>query len=216
MIRVLLADDHELVRRGIRGLLSTQRCVRVVGEAENGRRALEMAKKLRPNVAIVDIEMPGMDGLEVTREIRKFLPDLRVIILSIHESDEMVRRVLEVGACGYASKADLARSLIKVVRAVSHGENSLTPRISKTVLNGFMKRDEGTGQQCESRSPLTPREVETVRLLAQGMSNKEAAVALGISVKTTETYRERIMRKLNLHSVCELVHYAIRCGFVRP
>ena len=209
-LRILVADDHELVRRGIRELLRTQRSWRVVGEAANGREAVEKANKLKPDVAIVDISMPDLDGLQATRRIRDAAPTTQVVVLTMHESDQMVRRVLDAGALGYVLKSDLAAQLVKAVKNVSAGRLFLTPRVSDIVLKGFLK----TGNQPEpaehSQVRPTPREVEIIRLLAEGKANKKIAAELGITVRTVETHRARIMLKLGLHSLTELIHYAIR------
>ncbi|HEY6269511.1 MAG TPA: response regulator transcription factor [Candidatus Acidoferrum sp.] len=209
-LRILVADDHELVRHGIRGLLCARRGWRVIGEAVNGREAVEKAIKLKPDVAIVDISMPHLDGLQVTRQIRKATPNTKVVVLTMHESDQMVRLVLDAGALGYVLKSDLATNLVKAVKNVCAERLFLTPRVSDIVLKGFLK----TGNQANVRehSPVrpSPREVEIIRLLAEGRANKEIAAELGITIRTVETHRPRIMHKLGLHSLAELIHYAIR------
>jgi DNA-binding NarL/FixJ family response regulator len=209
-LRILVADDHELVRRGIRGLLRARRGWRVIGEAVNGREAVEKAIKLKPDVAIVDISMPHLDGLQVTRQIREATPDTKVVVLTMHESDQMVRLVLDAGALGYVLKSDLATHLVKAVKNVCAEKLFLTPRVSDIVLKGFLK----TGNQPDVAEHLqvrpTPREVEIIRLLAEGRANKEIGAELGITTRTVETHRARIMHKLGLHSLAELIHYAIR------
>src|ERR1700675_3328442 len=208
-LRILVADDHELVRRGIRGLLCAQRGWTVVGEAMNGREAVEKANRLKPDVAILDISMPDLDGLQATRRIRKAVPTTEVVVLTMHESDQMVRRVLDAGALGYVLKSDLATQLIKAVKDVSVGKQFLTPRISDIVVKGFLKTDQVDTTEHSQARP-TPREVEIIRLLAEGKANKEIAVKLGITTRTVETHRAKIMLKLGLHSLAELIHYAIR------
>jgi DNA-binding NarL/FixJ family response regulator len=209
-LRILVADDHELVRRGIRGLLRARRGWLVVGEAVNGREAVEKAGKLKPDVAIVDISMPDLDGLRATRQIRDAAPSTQVVVLTMHESDQMVRRVLDAGALGYVLKSDLAAHLVRAVKEVSAGRLFLTPRVSDIVLKGFLK----TANQPDSMEHLqarpTPREIEIIRLLAEGKANKEIAAELGITTRTVETHRAKIMLKLGLHSLTELIHYAIR------
>jgi len=209
-LRILIADDHELVRRGVRGLLRAQRGWTVVGEAVTGREAVEKAKALKPDIVVIDISMPELDGLQATRELREAAPNTKVVTLTMHESDQMVRRVLEAGALGYVLKSDLATSLVKAVKGVSEGKRFLTPKVSEIVLNGFLK----SGNQLEGteRFPglLTPRESEVIRLLAEGKANKEIAAALGIAIRTVETHRAKIMFKLGIHSSNELVRYAIR------
>jgi DNA-binding NarL/FixJ family response regulator len=209
-LRILVADDHELVRRGIRGLLCARRGWTVVGEAMNGREAVEKANRLKPDVAILDISMPDLDGLQATRLIRDAVPTTEVVVLTMHESDQMVRRVLDAGALGYVLKSDLPTQLVKAVKDVSAGKQFLTPRISDIVLKGFLK----TGNQVDTmeRSQVRPtsREVEVIRLLAEGKANKEIAIRLGITIRTVETHRAKIMLKVGVHSLAELIHYAIR------
>jgi DNA-binding NarL/FixJ family response regulator len=205
-----VADDHELVRRGIRGLLRARRGWTVVGEAMNGREAVEKANRLKPDVAILDISMPDLDGLQATRRIRDAVPTTEVVVLTMHESDQMVRRVLDAGALGYVLKSDLPTQLVKAVKDVSAGKQFLTPRISEIVLKGFLK----TGNQVDTmeRSQVRPtsREVEVIRLLAEGKANKEIAIRLGITIRTVETHRAKIMLKVGVHSLAALIHYAIR------
>jgi DNA-binding NarL/FixJ family response regulator len=209
-LRILVADDHELVRRGVRGLLRARRGWTVVGEAVNGLEAVEKANTLKPDVAILDISMPDLSGLQATRQIRESVPTTQVVVLTMHESDQMVRRVLAAGALGYVLKSDLATHLVKAVKSVSGGELFLTPRVSDIVLKGFLT----TGNRSEPTEPSqarpTLREVEIIRFLAQGKANKEIAAELGITIRTAETHRARIMLKLGLHSLAELIHYAIR------
>jgi len=209
-LRILVADDHELVRRGIRGLLRARRGWTVVGEAANGREAVEKAMKLKPDVAIVDISMPDLDGLQVTRQIREAAPTTKVVVLTMHESDQMVRRVLEAGALGYVLKSDLAAHLVKAVKDVTAGKLFLTPRVSDIVLKGFLKIRNQRDPLENSQARPTPREVEIIRLLAEGKANKKIADELGITCRTVETHRAKIMLKLGLHSLTELIHYAIR------
>jgi DNA-binding NarL/FixJ family response regulator len=209
-LRILVADDHELVRRGIRGLLRARRGWTVVGEAVNGREAFEKASKLKPDVAIVDISMPDLDGLQATRQIRQAVPNTEVVVLTMHESDQMVRRVLDAGALGYVLKSDLATHLVKAVKNVSAGKLFLTPRVSDIVLKGFLKTGNQPDATEHSQARPTPREVEIIRLLAGGKANKEIAAELGITIRTVETHRAKIMLKLGLHSLAELIHYAIR------
>jgi DNA-binding NarL/FixJ family response regulator len=207
-LRILVADDHELVRRGIRGILRARSGWTVIAEAVNGREAVEKANKLKPDVAILDVSMPDLDGLQATRQIRETVPTTEVIVLTMHESDQMVRRVLDAGALGFVLKSDLAQQLVKAVKDVSAGKLFLTPRVSGIVLKGFLENQkEATGH---SRARPTPRENEVIRLLAEGKANKEIAFKLGITIRTVETHRAKIMHKLGLHSLAELIHYAIR------
>jgi DNA-binding NarL/FixJ family response regulator len=209
-LRILVADDHELVRRGIRGLLRARRGWTIVGEAMNGREAVEKANRLKPDVAILDISMPDLDGLQATRRIREVVPSTKVVVLTMHDSDQMVRRVLDAGALGYVLKSDLATQLVKAVKDVSAGKQFLTPRISEMVLKGFLKTGNQVDKTGHSQARPTPREIEVIRLLADGKANKEIAVELGITIRTVETHRAKIMLKLGLHSLTKLIHYAIR------
>jgi len=211
-LRILIADDHGLVRRGARTVLRSRRGWRVVGEAANGREALHKAIKLKPDVAILDISMPEMDGIEATREILNAVPDSKVLVLTMHESDQLVRRALEAGASGYLLKSDLTDCLAKAVKAIAEGKRFLTPRVSEIVLDGFLRKRSEHRHGERRRTRITPREIEIVRLLAEGKSNKEIAAQLRITVRTVETHRAKIMLKLGLHSVADLIHYAIKEG----
>lgn len=208
-LRILVADDHGLVRSGIRGLLLAHRGWKVEGEAADGSDAVAKANKLKPDLAIIDIAMPNLDGLEVTRQILEANPGIAVLILTMHESSQMVRRVLEAGARGYVLKSDLVGHLVKAVKAVSRGKMYLTPKVSSIVLEGFLKAGKESTDR-NSQAKTTPREQEVIRLLAKGQGNKQIAATLGITVRTVETHRARIMNKLGMHSLTELVHYAIR------
>jgi DNA-binding NarL/FixJ family response regulator len=209
-LRILIADDHELIRRGVRALLQSRRGWRVVGEAPDGRVAVNKTRELMPDLAIIDISMPQQDGLEVTRQIREAVPGTKVLVLTMHESDQMVRRVLEAGARGYVLKSDLAESLFRAVKAVSEGKRFLTPKVSEIVLEGFLKTRSEHQQGERAGARTTPREIEIIRLLGEGKTNKEIAALLGITVRTVETHRAKIMLKLGVHSLTELIHYAIR------
>ncbi len=211
-LRILIADNHGLVRRGARELLQSQHGWKVVGEAANGAEALQMAMKLKPDVAILDISMPELDGVQVARQIQEVAPDTRVLVLSMHESDQIVQRALDAGARAYILKSDLVESLVRAVKDVSDGKRFLTPKASEIVLEGFLKtRDERQEAERPVARP-TRRETEIIRLLALGKTNKEIAARLGITVRTVETHRAKIMLKLGLHSLTELIHYALRNG----
>ena len=216
-IRILVADDHEIVRQGLRGLLEAQPGWQVVGEAVDGRDAVEKAKRLRPDVVVLDVSMPSLNGLEATRQIRKALPDTEVLILTMHDSEPLVREVLDAGARGYVLKSDAGRELVTALQTVHEHRPYLTSRVSQIVLDAFLK----SGAAHEMPNPprtvrLSPREREIAQLLAEGKSNKEVAATLTISVKTAETHRTNLMRKLDLHSISELVRYAIRNKMVEP
>lgn len=213
--RILVADDHEVVRRGLCALLQSQPDWELCGEAADGREAVEKANKLRPDAVILDIGMPTLNGLEATRQILKVNPQVRVLILTLHDSDQVVREVLNAGARGFLLKSDAARDLVSAVEALRRDKTYFTSKVAAMVLEGYLKA--GTPDAVPTpptRSRLTPREREIVQLLAEGKSTKEVAVALGLSVKTAETHRSNIMRKLELHSVSDLVLYAVRNNIV--
>jgi DNA-binding NarL/FixJ family response regulator len=214
-LRILIADDHGLVRRGARAILHSRRGWRVVGEAVDGREAVQKAIDLKPDVAVVDIGMPELDGVEVARQIREAVPDTEVLVLTMHESDQMVRRALDAGARGYLLKSDLTESLVKAVKDVSQGKRFLTPKVSEIVLEGFLKSRSRRQQGEKAGAATTPRETEIIRLLTEGKTNKETAAQLGITVRTVETHRAKIMLKLGLHSLTELIHYAMRQGIAK-
>ena len=209
-LRILLADDHALIRRGARGLLQSHQGWRVVGEAANGIEAVEKAKKLKPDVAVVDISMPELDGVQATRQIREAVPNTRVLVLTMHDSDQLVQSALKAGAHGYVLKSDLTESLVEAVKNVAAGKRSLTPKVSDIVLKGFLKA--GGHEQPAERvdAQPTPREIQIIRLLAEGKVNKEIACQLGIAVRTVEAHRAHVMQKLGLHSLADLIHYALR------
>jgi len=209
-LRILLADDHGLVRRGARTILQAHHGWKVVGEAENGREAMEKALKLKPDVLVVDISMPELDGIEVTRQIRDSLPHIKVLVLTMHDSHQMVRRALSAGANGYLLKSDIVDYLPKAVKAVADNKRFLTPKISEIVLEGFINAGNKPEEEKPAGPRITPRELEIIRLLAEGKSNKELSTQLGITVRTVETHRSKIMLKLGLHSLAELIHYAVR------
>jgi DNA-binding NarL/FixJ family response regulator len=211
-LRILVVDDHGLVRRGIREVLHSHRGWRVVGEAANGREAITMAMELKPDVAVVDVGMPEPDGIEVTRQIRESVPKTKVLVLTMNESEYTIRRALDAGAQGYLLKSDLTDSLSKAVETIVTGKRSLAPKVSEIVLEGFLKT-EGRHQSVERKDTRTTRrETEIIRLLAAGKTNKEIATLLQINIRTVETHRSRIMLKLGVHSLAELIHYALRCG----
>ena len=210
-LRILIADDHSVVRAGLRTLLESRGDWEVCGEAADGREAVEKATKLKPDVAVLDIGMPLLNGVEAARRIHKASPGTEILILTMHESDDLVQQVVEAGARGYILKDDADRILIAAVDAVRHHKPYFSTRVSGTVESP----NATTEPTRASRSRLTPREREILQLLAEGKSNKEVASLLGISVNTAEAHRANIMVKLDLHSVTELVHYAIRNNFIK-
>ena len=209
-VRILVADDHHVVRTGLRALLESKTGWHVCAEATNGREAVEKAREFKPDVAVLDIGMPLLNGVEATRQIHKLSPQTEVLILTMHDSELLVHKVLEAGAHGYILKDDADRNLIAAVDALRRHKTFLSPRVSEAVSKAVRPPGEGPARERAWRSRLTPREREIVQLLAEGKSNKEVAAVLGISVKTAETHRANIMLKLNFHSVTELVRYALR------
>jgi DNA-binding NarL/FixJ family response regulator len=205
--RILIADDHELVRRGLKGMLSDVPGWSVVAEAADGRRAAELARQHRPDIAILDLTMPELNGLDATRSILAATPQTRVLILTAHESEQLIREVLAAGAQGYVLKSDAGRILVRAVEALLEGRAFFTSKVAQLVLEGFLRG--GTAAQAPAGA-LSGREREIVQLLAEGRSNKEVARALGISVKTAETHRSNIMRKMQFDSLSDLVRYAVR------
>src|SRR5882724_9262971 len=212
--RIVIADDHELVRRGIRSILTAHRGWQVVGEASDGALAARLTENLRPHVLIMDVTMPKLDGLEATRKILNDCPETKILILTMHESDQMVRRILEAGARGYILKSDLAEQLVRAVREVSQGKLFLTPRVSDIVLRGFLDVEKRSRAALDDEAKPTAREREILRLLVMGKPNKEIGSLLGITVRTVETHRAKIMLKLGVHSIAELIHFAMDRGLV--
>jgi len=211
-IRILLADDHKIVRDGLRTLIGKEAGMEVIGEAENGRKALKMAEKIRPNVVIMDVTMPDMNGIEATRKMLTEVPGVKVIALSMHSDRRFVLGMLEAGASGYLMKDCAFDELAKAVRSVATGQTYLSPSIADVLVKGYL--DKVNEKISVARSPLTEREREILQLLAEGRSSKEIAAHLGVSVKTVETHRRNMMQKLNMRSVAELTKYAIREGLI--
>jgi DNA-binding NarL/FixJ family response regulator len=209
-VSILIVDDHPVVRKGLRALVESRRGWRVCAEAANGREAITRARAEKPDVAIVDIGMPGLGGIEATRQIRKASPETEVLILSAHGSEKLARELLDAGARGYLLKEDADVNLLEAIEALRKHTAFYSPKIA-----AWVARDERRARGKTPRDILTPRQRETIQLLAEGKSNKEVAASLGISVKTVEAHRAHIMLKLNLHSVTELVHYAIRNDIVQ-
>jgi DNA-binding NarL/FixJ family response regulator len=215
MVRILVADDHVVMRRGLRDLLAEHKGWEVCGEAENGREAVDLAVHLRPDVAVLDISMPELNGLEATRRIRKQVPDTEVLIFTLYETDQLVREVLRAGARGYVLKSDAALHLTAAVEALAKRQAFFTPGISKTLLTTFLGAEEQWHEGSTSTG-LTTREREVVQMLAEGKTNKEVAATLYISLNTVETHRATIMRKLGCTSIVEIVRYAVRNQLIEP
>lgn len=215
-LKILIADDHELIREGLKARLEKQEGWQVCGEAVNGRQAVELARTLMPDVAVLDISMPELNGIEATRQIRRDCPKTEVLILTMQESEGLVRDVLAAGARGFVLKTDTTRLLVFAVEALAEGKPFFTGKVSEMVLGGFLDPDRATRSGADEGGRLSPREREIAQLLAEGKTNKEIAAKLGVSVKTIDAHRANIMRKLNLHSVAELVRYAIRENLIEP
>ncbi len=213
-LRILIADDHSVVRAGLRALLESWAGWEVCAEASDGRDAVEKASKLKPDVAVLDIGMPLLNGVEATRRIRTASQATEILILTMHESDDLVQQVIQAGARGYILKDDADRVLIAAVDAVRQHKPYFSTRIATAVPDGPPAGPSDMAKPTRAR--LTPREREILQLLAEGKSNKEVAGLLGISVNTAEAHRANIMLKLGVHSVAELVHYAIRNQIIKP
>jgi len=210
-VRVLLADDHALVRAGIRALLEGLEGVVVVAEAGNGGEVLELARKHRPDIVLLDISMPGIGGLEASAQLKQELPEVRVVMLSMHANEEYVLQALRAGASGYMLKDSATAELELALQAVMQGETYLSPRISKQMVEGYVQR---VGAEQPAADHLTPRQRQVLQLIAEGLSTKEIAYRLELSVKTVETHRAQLMERLQIRDIAGLVKYAIRSGLV--
>lgn len=210
MIRIVLADDHDLMRRGIRGLLQSEPDLEVCGEAANGREAVELTTRLQPDVIVLDLGMPELNGLDALKLIHKDVPATEVLVFSMHDSEGLVREVFAAGARGYVLKSDAARYLVDAIRSLAQHKPFFTERISEAILSSLVSSAAQNGRQSVAADPLTIREHEILQLLAENKNNKDIAGTLGISVRTVETHRRSIMQKLNANSIVELVHYAVR------
>lgn len=209
-IRILVADDHPVVRKGLQACLAKQDRLKLVGEAEDGDEALAKAKELSPDVILMDINMPRMNGLAVTEVLRKECPKVKVLVLTIHNNREYIFRIIQSGAHGYVSKEAPPEELFKAIESVAEGEPFFSADIARAALNQIVS----SGGKKEPFSQLTDREREVLILIAEGQSNKEIASKLGIGVRTIETHRERIMRRLDIHSVAGLTKFAIAHGMI--
>jgi len=211
--RLLLVDDHAVVRSGLRMMLENERDVEIIGEAATASEALEAAIRLKPNVILMDIGLPDMSGIDATREIKKRCPDVSIVALTIHEDEEYFFKMLEAGASGYVPKRAAPEELVTAIRAAATGQVYLYPSLAKLLVRDFLSG--GRPSSAQAASDLTDREHEVLTYLAEGASNEEIAASLVISPKTVARHRENIMRKLNLHSRADLVRYAIRKGIIK-
>jgi DNA-binding NarL/FixJ family response regulator len=212
--RILIADDHDVVRCGVRTLLETHPGWTVCGEARNGREAVAKVAELKPDLVVMDVAMPTLNGMDAARQILKDRPGTPILIFTLYESDELIRQVLETGARGFILKSDAAQNLLLAVEALQRRATFFTARAAKMMLDGYLHRNDGDSGNT-MRDRLTAREREVVQLLAEGSSSKEAAVLLNLSVKTIETHRTNVMHKLDVHSVAGLVRYAVRNSIVQ-
>ena len=216
-LRILIADDHDLMRRGLKALLQSRPGWTICAEAHTGREAVTKAEELRPDIVILDITMPELNGVEAARRILKASPNTEILVLSVHYSDQLIRDILDAGVRGYIVKSDSDRDLIVAVEALSNHKPFFTPRATELILNNFNSKGGSPSEVPEFIGDrLTSREREIVQLLSEGKSSKEVASVLSISVKTAETHRANIMRKLEIHSVSELVRYAVRNQIIEP
>lgn len=212
-VRVLLVDDHVLVRAGLRKLLESMEDIEVVGEVGDGKAMLSLAAELQPSLVLMDIAMPGLNGLEATARLSKDWPAIRVLILSMHQSEEYVRQALRQGAAGYLLKDAAPAELDIALKAVLRGETYLSPAVSKGVMTDYVQR---LRDDAPEGTRLTPRQREVLQLIAEGLSTKEIARRLDLSVKTVDTHRSQLMKQLDIHEVAGLVRYAMRVGLVSP
>ena len=210
--RILIADDHAILREGVRALLATADDIEVVGEAADGREAIELAQKLEPDAILMDVAMPGLGGLEATLEIRRLVPRTKILVLSQYGEPEYVRRFLKAGVSGYVLKKAAGADLVAAIRAVMRGGLVLDPEVARTAVqeNGTPE----TGEAPDAYESLTDREKQVLKLVAEGHTNKEIADLLGISVKTAMSHREHVMLKLQVHNRTELVRFALRHGVI--
>lgn len=211
--RVVLADDHTLIRAGLRMVVDAQPDLTVVGEAEDGRAAVAMAQKLKPDVIVMDIGMPNLNGIEACRQIRESIPDTQIVMLSMHSDEGYVLRALKAGAKAYLLKDSAEADLARAIRSAAAGKSFFSPAVGKVLLEDYMRKLQRTGAE-DSYDLLSPREREILQLVAEGNSSKDIANLLDLSVYTVETHRARIMQKLNLRGIPELILYAVRKGVI--
>ncbi len=215
-VRIFIADDHDLIREGLRALLERHPSLQIVGEASSGREAVREVKKLRPDIVIMDIGLPELNGLDATRQLLRALPHLEVLIVTMHESEETVHKVLQAGARGYLVKTNATRHLVTAVESLSRHVPFLGSPVTQVLLDGYLNSNLRIELQNNAVTRFTEREREIIQLFSEGKRTKDVAAVLGISVRTTETHRNNILRKLNLHSTVDLVRYAIRNQIVQP
>jgi DNA-binding NarL/FixJ family response regulator len=215
MVKILLADDHAIMRRGLRGLLETHADWQVCGEAGDGRQAVELSVTLQPEIVVLDVSMPELHGLEAARHIHAAVPGTEIVIFTMHESEELIRQALSSGVRAVVVKSDVEGHLIAAVEAVLRHDVYFSPKVAETLRNALMRTPE-EGVSALTSGKLSEREREVMRLLAEGKNNKEVATALALSVRTVETHRANIMRKLELTSIVGLVHYAVRHQLIHP
>ncbi|MGA9390821.1 MAG: response regulator transcription factor [Candidatus Sulfotelmatobacter sp.] len=213
MLRILIADDHEVARKGIRAILESRAGWEVCCEASDGREAVELVLQSRPDVMLLDIGMPNLNGLDAARQILAIMPDARILILTIHDSEQVVREVLAAGARGFLLKSDAGRDLVAAVEALQNRRTFFTSKVAQMMLDGYLRPQEV--RENSEQQILTPREREVIQLVAEGKTTKEIATTLSLSVKTAETHRTNLMRKLDLHSIADLTLYAVRNGIVQ-
>jgi DNA-binding NarL/FixJ family response regulator len=213
MTKVLLVDDHALFREGIRALLATEPDIEVVGEAADGKQAIELAAKLSPDIIVMDLVMPGMNGMQAAQQLHTEYPDIKVLILSMYDDDEYVCQILKAGASGYVLKRAASDDLLRAIREVEKGGSALHPTVAAKLIKDYVRRAKST-EQRNSGSVLTARESEVLTLIAEGHTNQQIADMLGLGRKTVDTHRTNIMRKLDLHEVTALVKYALKRGLI--
>lgn len=214
--RILIADDHEVVRRGLASLLMAHEGWEVIAQATDGREAVEKAKELKPDFVILDIGMPNLNGLAATRQLAQHDPTFKIIVLTVVDSDHVIREALDAGARGFVLKSDAVRDLVTAIEALQRGQMFFTTRVNEVVLAGFLEKGTVAPRGAPPRFPtLTPREREVIQLLAEGKSSKEVATMLNLSTKTAETHRSNIMRKLGFHSIRDLVLYAVKNDIIQ-
>ena len=214
MLSVLLVEDHAIVRQGIKALLAEEPDIVVVGEAGDGGQALALVQELRPDIVLMDLSLPGVGGIEATRQVRERFPETRVVVLSMHESEEYVYRALRAGASAYVVKQSTSTELALALRAVAAGSTFLSPAISDILIDDYVHRVEAQGRDHEALDVLTPREREVLHLIAQGYNNRQIAERLHISIKTVETHRGNMMSKLDVHDRAGLVRFAMQSGLI--